>query len=97
MNDSTIGLDQGSRSTLFILDRCPMDLNSVLTAVDSWPVDDRLRLMEEIWDRLADEDYQPEITDELRSKLDRRLDALDANPTNVTTWEAIKEHARRPR
>ncbi|MGP0066148.1 MAG: addiction module protein [Isosphaeraceae bacterium] len=74
-----------------------MDLNTVLTAVDSWPVDDRLRLMEEIWDRLVDEGYEPELTDELRSKLDRRLAALDANPTNVTTWEAIKEHVRRPR
>jgi putative addiction module component (TIGR02574 family) len=74
-----------------------MDLNTVLMAVDSWPVDDRLRLMEEIWDRLVDADYQPEFTDELRSKLDRRLAALDADPTNVTTWEAIKEHVRRPR
>jgi putative addiction module component (TIGR02574 family) len=74
-----------------------MDLNTVLMAVDSWPADDRLRLMEEIWDRLVDAGYEPEFTDELQSKLDRRLAALDANPQNVTTWEAIKQHVRRPR
>jgi putative addiction module component (TIGR02574 family) len=74
-----------------------MDLNTVLMAVDSWPADDRLRLMEEIWDRLVDAGYEPEFTDELQSKLDRRLAALDANPQNVTTWEAIKPHVMRPR
>ncbi len=74
-----------------------MDLNTVLIAVDTWTVDDRLRLMEEIWDRLVNEGYQPELTDDLKSKLDRRLASLDANPTNVTTWEVIKDHVRRPR
>ncbi len=71
-----------------------MDLSTVLTAVGSWPVEDRLQLMEEIWDRLADEGYEPELTDELKAKLDRRLAALDANPQDVTTWEAITQHVR---
>jgi putative addiction module component (TIGR02574 family) len=74
-----------------------MDLSTVMTAVGSWPVDDRLRLMEEIWDQLADEGYEPELSDELKAKLDRRLASLDANPENVTTWEAITERVRRPR
>jgi putative addiction module component (TIGR02574 family) len=74
-----------------------MDLSSVITAVGSWPIDDRLRLMEEIWDQLADEGYEPELSDELKAKLDRRLAALDANPQNVTTWEAITERVRRAR
>ena len=74
-----------------------MDLSTVMTAVVSWPVDDRLRLMEEIWDQLADEGYEPELTDELKAKLDRRLASLDANPQNVTTWEAITERVRRYR
>jgi putative addiction module component (TIGR02574 family) len=74
-----------------------MDLSTVMTAVGSWPVDDRLRLIEEVWDQLADEGYEPELSDELKAKLDRRLAALDANPQNVTTWEAITERVRRPR
>jgi putative addiction module component (TIGR02574 family) len=74
-----------------------MDLSTVIGEVGAWPVEDRLRLMEEIWDGLLDEGYEPELTEELRMKLDRRLEALDANPEDVTTWEAIKEYVRRPR
>ncbi len=74
-----------------------MDLNAILGELDSWPIEDRLRLMEEIWDGLIDQGYEPETTDELKAKLDRRLASLDANPENVTTWEAIKQHVRRPR
>jgi putative addiction module component (TIGR02574 family) len=74
-----------------------MDLSTVMTAVGSWPVDDRLRLMEEIWDQLADEGYEPELTDELKAKLERRLASLDANPRDVTTGEAVVERVRRPR
>ncbi len=74
-----------------------MDLKTVLTEVDTWPVEDRLRLMEALWDRLADRGAEPELTDDLRAKLDRRLAALDANPEGVTTWEAIQEYVRRPR
>jgi putative addiction module component (TIGR02574 family) len=74
-----------------------MDLETVLAEVRSWPVEDRIRLMEEIREGLADEECEPELTDELKDLLDRRLAALDADPENVTTWEAIKEHVRRPR
>jgi putative addiction module component (TIGR02574 family) len=74
-----------------------MDLMTVISEVGAWPVEDRLRLMEEIWEGLLDEGYEPELTEELKTKLDRRLESLDANPENVTTWEAIKEYVRRPR
>jgi len=74
-----------------------MDLMTVISEVGAWPVEDRLRLMEEIWEGLRDEGYEPELTEELRGKLDRRLDALNASPENVTTWDAIKEYLRRPR
>jgi putative addiction module component (TIGR02574 family) len=73
-----------------------MDLSTVMTAVGSWPVDDRLRLMEEIWDQRADEGYEPVLSDELQANLDRRLAALDANPRNAMTWEGLAERRRRP-
>ena len=38
-----------------------MDLQTVLTAVESWPAADRLRLMEEIWDGLLEEGHEPEL------------------------------------
>jgi putative addiction module component (TIGR02574 family) len=74
-----------------------MDLESVLTEVETWPVEDRLRLLEELQDRLADHGDALELTEDLKATLDRRLAALDADPQNVTTWEAIRAHVRRPR
>ena len=74
-----------------------MDLKTVLTEVQSWPPEDRLRLIEEVWDGLSDEDFEPELTEELKDLLDRRLAALDADPGNVATWEEVKAYVRRPR
>lgn len=75
-----------------------MDLKAVLTEVQSWPPEDRLRLIEEVWDGLADEEGSEfEPTEDLKNLLDRRLAALDADPGNVMTWDEIKTYVRRPR
>lgn len=74
-----------------------MDLKTVLTEVQSWPAEDRLRLIEEVWDGLCYEGDEPELTEDLKDLLDRRLAALDADPGNVVNWEEIKEYVRRPR
>lgn len=74
-----------------------MDLKTVLSEVGTWPIEDRLQLVEQVWDGLHDEQYEPALTEELKVKLDRRLAALAANPHSVTTWEAIKEFVTRPR
>lgn len=74
-----------------------MDLKAVLTEVQCWPPEDRLRLIEEVWDGLAEESRQPDLTEELKDLLDHRLAALDADPGNVLTWDEIKASVRRPR
>ena len=74
-----------------------MDLKAVLSEVRSWPVEDRLQLVEEIWQGLGEVGDASELTEDLKAVLDRRLDALDANPDDVTTWEEIKEYVRRAR
>ncbi|QEH38943.1 Putative addiction module component [Aquisphaera giovannonii] len=74
-----------------------MDLESVLLEVQSWPPEDRLRLIERVWDGLSDQAEEPELTEELKSLLDRRLAALDSDPENVLTWDDIRAYVRRPR
>ncbi len=74
-----------------------MDLKTVLTEVQSWPDEDRLRLIEEVWDGLSGEGDETELTEDLKDLLDRRLAALDSDPGNVVTWDEIKEYVRRPR
>lgn len=74
-----------------------MDLKAVLTEVQTWPPQERLRLIEEVWDGLCDEGSEFELTEELKDLLDRRLAALDADPSDVLTWDEIKAYVRRPR
>lgn len=42
-------------------------------------VDQRLRLVEEIWDSIAADQHAIVLTDAQRAELDRRLDAYEAN------------------
>ncbi len=74
-----------------------MDLKTVMAEVESWSVDERLQLVEEIWNGLLDQGLEPEMSEDLKAILERRLDALDANPDDVTTWESIVDYVRRPR
>jgi putative addiction module component (TIGR02574 family) len=43
------------------------------------PVDQRMRLVEELWDSIAADQEALPLTDEQRAELDRRLDAYEAD------------------
>ncbi|HMF36623.1 MAG TPA: addiction module protein [Isosphaeraceae bacterium] len=70
-----------------------MHLPSVLHEVDAWPVEDRMLLVQELWDRLVDQGYKPEIWEDLRDELDRCLAADEAAPDEVVSWEEVKAEA----
>lgn len=70
-----------------------MDLKAVLAEVQSWSPEDRLRLIGEVWDGLSDEGYEPELTEDLKALIDRRLEALDKNPDAVVPWEVVEAEA----
>lgn len=59
--------------------------------IDHWSVDDRLRLIGEIWDSL---ESPSEISDSHREQLDRRLDAADADPNGGSPWEEVLARLR---
>jgi putative addiction module component (TIGR02574 family) len=74
-----------------------MNMTAVLKEIESWPLDDQVELVQRVWDRLVESGWQPDLTDELKAELDRRLDALEANPNDVVSWESVVEHVRRKR
>lgn len=74
-----------------------MDLETVLTEIRTWPPADRLRLIEEVWDGLSDDLPFTDLTDDLQALLTRRMDALDADPANVLTWDQIESYVTQPR
>ena len=56
---------------------------------------ERLELVEELWDSIADEDQALELTSEQREDLDRRLAEADADPTGGSSWEEVRERIQR--
>jgi putative addiction module component (TIGR02574 family) len=72
-----------------------VDPKTALQAVRSWPVEEQLAFIFQVWDQLVEGGWRPELTDDLKAELDRRLAAYQANPSNVLTWEQLNVHDHR--
>jgi putative addiction module component (TIGR02574 family) len=58
--------------------------------IDRLSVEEKLALVEELWDSIADSGADLPLTDAQRSELDRRLAEHEANPDEVVPWEEVK-------
>jgi putative addiction module component (TIGR02574 family) len=58
--------------------------------IDGMTRDQRLALVQEIWDTIAADQQQPLLTDAQRQELDRRVAEDDAAPEDVMPWEQVK-------
>ena len=72
-----------------------MDQNSILQEVRAWPMENQLDFLCRAWDQLIEGGWQPELTDDLKAELDRRLTSYKANPSNVVTWEQLVAKVRK--
>jgi putative addiction module component (TIGR02574 family) len=57
-------------------------------------VSKRLDLLENIWESLTLEDAVPELTDQQKLEIDRRIAAHDANPSRSRSWSEARERLR---
>jgi len=71
-----------------------MDLNAILKEVDSWPAEERVRLIDELHDRFGDRGDAPELSEAMKAELDRRIEEADRNPGAGIPWEVVKARAR---
>ena len=62
---------------------------SVIDALEL-PVQDRIRLVAEIWDSIAEAPEAIQLTEETRQLLAKRMDAHRANPTAGSPWSEVK-------
>jgi len=53
-------------------------------------ISDRILLVEEIWDTIAEENEGFELSDAQKAELDRRLDSTQNGPRQGRTWDEIK-------
>jgi putative addiction module component (TIGR02574 family) len=66
------------------------------TKLKNLPVDERIKLVEELWDSIASDQKVLSLTDEQKAELDKRLDAyeFDSNRGRIAT-ESIEEIRRK--
>ena len=55
------------------------------------PVSERIQLVEDLWDTIVEDSPVMGLTPDHIAELDRRLDALEAQPTAGTPWEIARE------
>ena len=61
--------------------------------IDQLSRDQRIALVQEIWDTIAAEPHPPLLTEAQRRELERRVAEDDANPNDVVPWEQVKAQA----
>ena len=60
--------------------------------IDRMSIDERLALMHEILDSIAEE-QEVALTDDQRTELERRIAVSKANPVGLVPWEEVKAAA----
>ncbi len=58
--------------------------------IDRLGIEERLALVEELWDSIAADSAAIPLTDAQRAELDRRLADHEATPDDVVPWEQVK-------
>jgi putative addiction module component (TIGR02574 family) len=66
-----------------------MNLATTLTEIAAMNIDDRIRLVQAIWDTIAQDANQLQLTDAQKHELDRRIADMDANPDDEVPWEPV--------
>ena len=72
-----------------------MNIAATLNEITALSVEDRILLVQAIWDSIAAEQVYPDLTEAQKHELDRRIDSHDSDPDNVLTWEDIKASIRK--
>lgn len=58
--------------------------------IDRLSVEERLALVEALWDSIAEDGDAIPLTDAQRAELDRRLAAHEAQPDDVVPWDEVR-------
>lgn len=64
------------------------------TDIMNLSVPERIQLVEDIWDSVAEVPESVTLTDEQKAELDRRLDAYHQNPDEGSPWGVVRERIR---
>lgn len=72
-----------------------MDITATLKEITTLSIEDRIDLVQAIWDTIAAEQAYPSLTEAQQQELDRRIADYETNPDDVLTWDEIKASLRK--
>lgn len=58
-------------------------------------VDERIHLVQTIWDSIATDTEDSEISEEHKKILDERMEAHKNSPENIVSWGEIKKNVKK--
>ena len=64
---------------------------SLLDNARALPLAERIELAEALWESITQEGFEPALTEAQALELDRRLEDHHRDPSDVVSWEAIKQ------
>jgi putative addiction module component (TIGR02574 family) len=70
-----------------------IDVARTIEDLRSLSVDDRVRVVQAVWDSLPEQASGP-TSAEQAAELNRRLDAYEADPEDLLTWDNVLERLR---
>jgi putative addiction module component (TIGR02574 family) len=68
-----------------------LDTQEIVEAFRQLPVDERARLLEELWEEISRELEQRPLTEAERRLLDQRIREHEKFPTDVEAWETARD------
>jgi putative addiction module component (TIGR02574 family) len=72
-----------------------MNITATLNEIVTLNIEDRIRLVQAIWDSIANDPAYPDLTEQQKRELDARIEDYDLNPDNVLTYDQIKASIKR--
>jgi putative addiction module component (TIGR02574 family) len=66
-------------------------MNTQLQELRSLPISERVQLVEDLWDSIAQDASEITLGQDQIDLLDKRLDAADKDPRAGTHWEVAKQ------
>jgi len=68
-----------------------MDTQEIVAAFRRLPADERVRLVEELWDEVAHDLERQGLSEAQQRLLDDRIRQHEDNPTDVEPWEVARD------
>lgn len=72
-----------------------MSTETLLAAALQLTQAERVLLVEDIWDSIAAEGEDLQLTEEMKAELDLRLEAYHKNPSAGSSWEEVRDRLLR--